>query len=60
MSNILIQDLYKTYPGTPPVKALDNISLDVEPGGLGQVLADGVAGAGLRQPAGGGGAASAA
>ncbi|MEY2802113.1 MAG: ABC transporter ATP-binding protein [Ramlibacter sp.] len=34
MSNISIQDLYKTYPGTPPVKALDNISLDVAPGEL--------------------------
>ncbi|MEY4711245.1 MAG: hypothetical protein RIS88_695 [Pseudomonadota bacterium] len=34
MSNISIQDLDKTYPGTPPVKALDNISLEVAPGEL--------------------------
>ncbi|MEY2618257.1 MAG: hypothetical protein RL522_1259 [Pseudomonadota bacterium] len=34
MSNISIQDLYKTYPGTPPVKALDNIRLEVAPGEL--------------------------
>lgn len=34
MSNISIRDLCKTYPGTPPVKALDNISLEVAPGEL--------------------------
>jgi len=34
MSNISIQDLCKTYPGTPPVKALDTISLEVEQGEL--------------------------
>jgi len=34
MSNISIGDLYKTYPGTPPVKALDSINLEVAPGEL--------------------------
>lgn len=32
MSNISIQNLCKTYPGNPPVKALENIGLEVEPG----------------------------
>ena len=32
MSNITVQDLCKTYPGQPPVKALDHIDLDVPPG----------------------------
>jgi NitT/TauT family transport system ATP-binding protein len=32
MSNITIKDLCKTYPSQPPVKALDNIDLDVQPG----------------------------
>ena len=32
MSNISVQDLCKTYPGQPPVKALDHIDLDVAPG----------------------------
>lgn len=32
MSNISVQDLCKTYPGQPPVKALDHIDLDVQPG----------------------------
>jgi NitT/TauT family transport system ATP-binding protein len=34
MSNISIEDLCKTYPGSPPVKALDTISLEVEQGEL--------------------------
>ena len=34
MSNISIEDLCKTYPGRPPVKALDTISLEVEQGEL--------------------------
>ena len=32
MSNISVQDLCKTYPGQPPVKALDRIDLEVPPG----------------------------
>jgi len=32
MSNITVHDLCKTYPGQPPVKALDRIDLDVPPG----------------------------
>ena len=32
MSNIIIKGLCKTYPGQPPVKALDHIELDVPPG----------------------------
>ena len=32
MSNISVKDLCKTYPGQPPVKALDRIDLEVPPG----------------------------
>ena len=32
MSHIHIDQLYKTYPGTPPVQALENIQLDIAPG----------------------------
>ena len=32
MSHIHIDQLYKTYPGSPPVQALENISLDITPG----------------------------
>jgi NitT/TauT family transport system ATP-binding protein len=32
MSHIHIDQLYKTYPGSPPVQALESISLDIKPG----------------------------
>jgi len=32
MSHIHIDQLYKTYPGSPPVQALENIRLDIAPG----------------------------
>ena len=32
MSHIHIDQLYKTYPGSPPVQALESISLDIPPG----------------------------
>ena len=32
MSHIHIDKLFKTYPGTPPVRALENIQLDIAPG----------------------------
>ena len=32
MSHIHIDQLYKTYPGSPPVQALESISLDIQPG----------------------------
>ena len=32
MSHIHIDQLYKTYPGSPPVQALENIQLDIAPG----------------------------
>jgi len=32
MSHIHIDQLYKTYPGTPPVRALEKICLDIAPG----------------------------
>ena len=32
MSHIQIDQLFKTYPGSPPVRALENIHLDIEPG----------------------------
>ena len=32
MSHIHIDQLYKTYPGTPPVRALEKICLDIVPG----------------------------
>lgn len=32
MSNITVKNLCKTYPGQPPVQALDRIDLDVAPG----------------------------
>lgn len=34
MSHIAINKLYKTYPGNPPVKALEDIDLKVSPGEL--------------------------
>ena len=34
MSNITVQQLCKTYPGDPPVKALEGIDLDVHAGQL--------------------------
>jgi len=32
MPHIHIDQLYKTYPGSPPVQALESISLDIQPG----------------------------
>ena len=32
MSHIHIDQLFKTYPGNPPVRALENIALDIAPG----------------------------
>ena len=32
MPHIHIDQLYKTYPGSPPVQALESISLDIKPG----------------------------
>ena len=32
MSHIHIDQLFKTYPGSPPVQALENIQLDIAPG----------------------------
>ncbi|MDP4771411.1 MAG: ATP-binding cassette domain-containing protein, partial [Limnohabitans sp.] len=34
MSHISIDKLYKTYPGATPVKALEDINLQVAPGEL--------------------------